>query len=1450
MFSDKVKETVQDNPFSQSYNLKKVVDIIKEEDLEKVESDTLKFLLNCHKLYVDSLNSVFKAFSSLNFAKDDLIDFFFLGVNRHFINSQNSYYKQLAQKNNTESRGVDMESLSFQKFESGHGNEISIKEVFERGGDVLNLFVSVTHEWEDKAKEHRNIGEVDGQFLFDRFGEIWMNLSQIYAFNSFYHILRDEKGFIVAQEEDSVVKIKCSDEYKEKRTMSKIGEIREASYINEYSSYLLHLNTDSKKEKTVIDCEISDGIVLPKVGKRNEEYKFIRFAQYLVSSGYFENENFEHYNIELFDIYKMLSVVEDLIKSINSKSVGLELDFSLEGIPYKIKRNTLIKTIQECINIPGESISKVLDVLTDKSETPYFWRKPFYGNAEFLYLPLPLLSAPNYRLLLESILDELQIDYNESIDRYKEYIVNEIHESNIDYKFEVVEIDNTNLPNNCLLIELKDYFLIIGVFLFKKHPIETYETKEYFENLDVFSEDLLAKSESIIEELELEKPITLAVVGNNKTFSGLKFNRIPYLDFPLLRNYFAVGEFKKARMIFKDKKVLPKVYNKISYYENEDEFNKNLLSFLIYPIPVFQRANKIIWREQLIFPDSIKPKLYMDNYDFIDEENLLENEISALNRALNFQFYNDTKDREDEIFNEHIQFYLTNIFNSLAFGKYDLSIYRYRISEIFQRSRIHGFSHLILYFTNTLEGLNHIKLKKDKRFKSIEYEKDSIMSLYSKVFSEKKEIRLYDFTIDLDISKQDEKKLISLALDYLSTLRTRKYTIDEIENYLTFLCIVRAFKTKYNLDKEFYLVSSNLISALNFDNRYQQARNLSEEILLISLNDNKLYRGWGLLFLCLEQQKNVFDSTIYGCLYLTALSVETRLNYSDFVEVFYSILKFARDKPAYHLLDGVFDLLKSIKLDDYDVQKVHLSYYLSIFNKRQESLNEIVAESIDFFRDNSKKIIKYKDNGVFPWLNYFYNLVRFKNEGIISNEFEFSDIIEELEKNLSEESKEHLQGLHFAKNDVKEAYINSLKNILLTYSYQDFIYEIQNLELVANHLIKFGVDNNDFDSVLLSGFVFNDITLTYDNTYVDKGTKIEFNLNNDIEFKHLSSYSDYIKDKILLREGQLLLYLFDFKHLVYGLTFNDKKEMEILKIPKWNLSEMNEWLKKKNKFYYDSKNYFDLNAQEEGYKETLNQLMFSAVSFNSEFKELLIATNLNLSKFPHNLILSNGDFVASNKFISNIMSVEWFIGNNQEQILDKEYTRTSWIPIEDGDPDINFAYDKLTPVFDNYDINVLTKSVPDESISTDLNIFLAHGELNQLGFKAIYKSDGVNSAVIENKQLIGSGEVAILFICNSGVINEDLFSNSVISLVHEVILSGYKAVIAPCWSLETSIPSFWLDEFLKSFNQGDYISESVFKANNKLAEYKDEISNAFYVPQGRLAMHLFGNPNIRVNIGA
>lgn len=75
-----------------------------------------------------------------------------------------------------------------------------------------------------------------------------------------------------------------------------------------------------------------------------------------------------------------------------------------------------------------------------------------------------------------------------------------------------------------------------------------------------------------------------------------------------------------------------------------------------------------------------------------------------------------------------------------------------------------------------------------------------------------------------------------------------------------------------------------------------------------------------------------------------------------------------------------------------------------------------------------------------------------------------------------------------------------------------------------------------------------------------------------------------------------------------------------------------------------------------------------------------------------------------------------------------------------------------------------------------------------------------------------------------------------------------ETVIAPFWKLEISITAFWFDAFMDSFRQGYKISESVYHTNASSATYKPKISTAFHVGEGRLNMHIYCNPNIRIGL--
>ncbi|WP_181142842.1 hypothetical protein, partial [Flavobacterium columnare] len=533
------------------------------------------------------------------------------------------------------------------------------------------------------------------------------------------------------------------------------------------------------------------------------------------------------------------------------------------------------------------------------------------------------------------------------------------------------------------------------------------------------------------------------------------------------------------------------------------------------------------------------------------------------------------------------------------------------------------------------------------------------------------------------------------------------------------------------------------------------------------------------------------------------------------------------------------------KLKDYDDQKIHLSYYLSAFlNTNIKNRDSLIEDSFTYFEKNTNKIIKFKEKGILPWLNYFYNIKRLINDGFVNVKFDVDKFIELLESKVNQEYFSPIKEKHFSDENLKNNFIEAIKKSLNTISFSDYTFENQNLELDMHNLTKQGITNNDFESILLSGLIANDIRLIYKNSYFEKNTVVPLiQDNNDLSF--IDNYLEFIKSKIKIKENQLYAYLFESNKEVYYLLINSGGDFLIRKSKKWNIDKMNKWLKNKENFYFNSKNYFDISEQEIAYDKLLEDLSYTDLELNSECDEILISTSLDLINYPINLIIDNGDFLGSKYKLTNVILLEWFLENSEEFIIKNDLTATCWVPLDAADPAISYGYEKLKPVLEANNIKTIT-SVDLESIDSNINIFFAHGELNGSSFKAIYESQENYSAIISNKTLFGIGDVAILFVCHSGKMDKNFFSNSVISLVHEIIELGYKSVIAPCWGLEVTIPEFWFDEFIKKFKTGVYISEAVFYANNELAKYKVSNSNAFYVAEGRLAMHLYGNPNIKI----
>lgn len=1436
------------NPFSESFNLKKIAEEFGEEVTDK-EEEILKFIAICNQYNVQVKKNIIDAFTRLNLTKIETIDFLHRAINKHFIEIKPKVLSQYIDENDDSSIG----NIEFSKFKQENGSEINVQQIIEIGGDILSFLISLVNEWKFSKTLFSPSINLDDEELWKYFTYIWYNTNILLNIKSSYEVLIFENGDI--ESNPNFDEFKITTNLKWIKLLTQTADIRTHSNLSETSYYLSGFYKEVYKEKLGAESLIVENgfLNITKGVVKETGIKLFADANIFVRFYHFEREKIKYFNnLTLMDINEVLILIVGFINLISEKlsKTGNGL-LSIYDTPSRINKKELIKFLIECTDYERKTLERIVSAISSSAKKPYLWRKPFYEIDNNLYFCLATLNAPNYSLLVEELIYDAGYSTNDSENLLKTFIEKELSTERIKYSFSQIDLnkiisDSIDLSNN-LLYELNDYYILIEPICYN-HPIEPKEIDDVVKIIGNRTYDVADKVTFLDSKLN-DKGIIPLIVSNHNALSSLHINNISVFDFQLFKNYFFTGEFRNVQVAFKKDKKIEKEISKIEYYKDEKEFNNNFINFLSSPIPVVSIFQKMVWKEIQVTPDDINIKITVDTIDQIENSDDIYNRLKVLDNALNNKFYYDHDKRKNELYDNSISYSLSNILLSIAYGDYELSKSKIELYRIIKKAKLEGFSHMIYALTNAFSNVSYTKVKKDKSFKFVDFEFDEIFPLLDKIFKGRhNEIRLFDFKIDENLfTKTEEKKLISSALSVLSVLGPKSLEDGDFESMFMQLAIIKAFKEKYGLDNEFFAVCNNMVDSLNFNGKFQRARNFSEEVLVISKEEKKHHYGWGILFKCFTYQKNNFEAVIYGALYFTSLIRFTDFKYSVITESLYNALKFFREFHLPNMMDSVNEILNQIKLNRYDEQKFKLSYYLGRFQALNDK-PDTIDESLNYLKNNLTQIISFEETGILPWLNYLYNLKRYKDAGVKEFDKPIEGFIQNLENELKTESYKSIKQRHFGNLlDNKKNIINLLNGVFETNSSNDFEYEIKHLELPVKLLLTEAIKQNDIESILLSGIVLNDNTLTYDEKYFESNTiaRATIEVNDDTK-QRLENYYEYISKNLKLLDNQVFVWVFYHNEVFYSIIITSENEVTFKEIPNWDFSKMRAWIKQKEDFFFDSKKYFDLGEQEDAYQKSLETLSFCDLDIEVDYDEILFSSSIDLTQFPSNLIINKKDFISSKVPLTNVISAEWLIKNGNEFYLQKDFSSTAWIPIEDGDIPINSSFNKLKPILDSNGTKIIESRNLSKYIDTDINIFLAHGEIGFNNFKAIYTNHSSESAILNVDALFGKGEIAILFICNSGLTNEDIFANSVTSLCYDILKLGYKAVIAPFWRLEISIPSYWLEVFFNEFKKGCKLSTAVHLANAELAIYKDDISNAFFVPEGRLAMHLYGNPNLKI----
>ena len=1434
-------------------------------------------ILDLNEMYESIMAEIEEALNKINLDRMDMIKQLLLLSNFDAIFLNITSIKQFIEDD--KNVPVEISEAMAGEIETINDEKVNIHDAADINIEVCNLLINIIARYNPKRDSSKpTLNEQDSWALLRKcmlFGNLLFNLKD--AFEYFKH------EFGELEKTENTIRFKHSPQYYS--SLRRAGKDRFQNHMYENT---IHLSNVFKDDPVPLPTAVVSNrrltFNLSTTKKQVNRYRLA--AAGLGLSYYFHVQTVKFQSLDNITIHLILQIIGDLqflFATLNEEKFTNTEDTA--SIPYVINKKELSHQLHRLSGIKESTIAKVLaSISTVIEENIDIWKCPFLSYGQDFYFNVNSIAKLHTAYIADQLINKF-IPKDKHANLFTKYMGGEMMLEKKEKQLKRLTIgDHATLPkslNDSLIFELETTYLLLEPCI---TPF-TFNSKEYEQVLYEITEcsfKLLDKKQELLQFLSdnTEKEIICIVVPIYPSLSGVIVNDCFTLDPILLNNYFATGAFKRGIVVMGQEKMESREMASESYYQNEREMSENLLLFCMRPVPIRQLLSTYKSEEIPLGLPGTSPAILQDSIHRIPLEDMIWTNVDELEYCMRQLFYFEKplkkREAEKKIIEKKISFLLPSVMSAIAFQR-DNTEARSRLLQIFKKVGFQGLDYLIESLYRSLAQLEGRKFKKSAPFKHIDYDpkktSQDLLELVKSTHETGSQISLS--TLKLTHSYPEEKvvAILEFLIDSLSSIGQRQYSSEELENHYIWIIFFSALTREQPAYKRFLsTIYFNFIDALNFNFQYQTARNFAEEVLIYSFEIEQFpFLGWSCLFKCYEKQKNVFDAAFYGALFTACVEISPNADEELVTFALYNAMLFFRDYRMPEIENVIYEVLNKFELSEYDTQKITLSHFsANLFRKPLDQQEEEFKQVKIYLEKNIESICKYSEKGAMPWLVLLYNIQQVLALTGKTFDKQFMDAaIGRLELELDKENLIQLQARFKPVQEVsKELFKDALTKIFQSLRFDDVAFELENLEPIARNVASLAIDSMDISSLLLTGLVINDQSLTFPEKEV--GDTVPF--INESTTEELKDYSSHILPKLQLQEGQVVIWLFNLYEKVYSLKIDYQGRCEITHLKNWSLKEMAKWLDSMAGFSFNDRggDYF-INEQERDYTDLAKKLSFAYMPLGEEVKEVFLYKNLTLAAFPHNLIsipISPGiyhqkhqdlikehiesqgtDFISLYKPVTDVVSLEWFAENHASVYIPaKDFSISSWIPTEDEDYALYIGYNKLVPLLEEqYGITISTKLVPTNPFNTTINIFMAHGGKGVEGFRTIYTKNEEGHAIIKENgidRIMGNGIIAVLFICHSAYLSPELFAQRLVSLCHHVLSLGYKAVIAPAWSLNPIITPVWLEEFLNCLKKGLKVSECVLKANVKVMESGFNEHHGFYAPTGWAAMHLYGNPNI------
>ena len=694
------------------------------------------------------------------------------------------------------------------------------------------------------------------------------------------------------------------------------------------------------------------------------------------------------------------------------------------------------------------------------------------------------------------------------------------------------------------------------------------------------------------------------------------------------------------------------------------------------------------------------------------------------------------------------------------------------------------------------------------------------------------------------LSIEERRQMASFIIDSIQRYGVHsQWDKDTIENHILYFRILYSFcKIDNQMDWLFHF-AENFVDRLATSQLYQPARDIAESLLMIGYQEKMESEA----YLCAARTYTILNQPLAGLLYMEMamrkkLQQKTSIPYKESFEILWMVLKLARgirfcSEKYLAPITRAFDTLNPLP---YDILSFYHTYFSVLFFAKQDRVLDNMADFLDSHRE---EFFKNLEHSAMPWITLVANVKMNCPSADISR---FNLYIEAAKSVVDYKSNALYLDLFCHENEaehLKELMVrlNSTRNVA-DYSHDNTLAMLYAKSLIDKAFLCKNPSHYLLGMHVRADFTFVRQSIRQNGLYgraeiIDVNGK-EYHLPIE-DTRMLEDLMQQGEDNEVLwiGKGQRNLY---FMLLLKGeFSFGTLDSLSCL-----NIAALQSGIIRNLTYERDVKKlgqpiYSKDNAELEQEAEALKQKLAACkIPVEEGAERLLIAKDMDVAAYPHQLLLdaNSEKFVGCQLPSCNIISTEVFIKTNFEEPLHKDFTCAYWSPFDSQEFTFAMIKGHLEETLNKYHFICNDQTAPLRPINSEINIACAHGGADISNTSWFYADD---KPIVETDKIIGNGKLLILFVCHSGTISRPDYDNAMHTLIKRYIRMGYSSVIAPMWSLNTEILPVWLEVFMESVHQGEFVIDAVFKAN--MAVKEKYISPVVYA-----CLHLFGNPFLQI----